>query len=499
MFKNWKMNREQIVGIVAIVSLFVIYPLVMTNGYFNLTFTKYVSFIVITLSLSCLVLWQKGISAFVGTFLDRLDVTSKFMFAFLLAQVVAFIFSKNKTISFTGSTDRYMGIVTMCMFVLFFFVIREVEFDKKVFMYVSLTVFDIVVVFSVLQFFKIDCFWLLQYVTNYRAKNFLSTWGNTGLFGIYSVMMSTVALGFYLETQKKQDKFFFGVSSFFVYIAMLISNTDATYLGEMFATILIFVFGVKNRQHFQRFMEVLLLYSCAGSLFHVCYVNIENKRPIAVLGTIAMSYEATIGLLIFGLFGWCVTQWGIREREIVYERISKAVGIVTLTGCIAIPILVIWFSCVDTTSDLGFLGRYFRFNKDWGTGRGYVWTWSAQIFQHFTWQEKLTGAGQGMVPILLQDNYMDEMRRDLGYYFGNAHNVYLHYLLNVGLFGVVSYLGSLVSAVMNGLTERKDKFKRICSIAIICCGIVDFFSISQPITMPLLFFFLAYNSKTVKK
>lgn len=499
MLKKGQMNREHIVGLVAIVLLFAVYPLIMTNGYFNITFTKYITFIVITLILFGLVMWQKRKFFLSDKFFLKPDATSKFMLAFLLAQIVAFIFSKNKAISFTGSTDRNMGFVAMCMFVLFFFVVREIEVDKIALMYIGLSVFDIIVVISVLQFFKVDCFGLLRYVTSYRAKNFLSTWGNTGLFGIYAVMVATMALGFYLLAKNRHEKFFCGVSCFLVYVAMLISNTDATYLGMGIATILIFAFLVKNRQQFQRFMEVLLLYGYAGSLFHFCYENIIDKRPIATLGKIAMSYEVTISLLVLAVFCWCVSRWGIRDRDVVYEKISKTVRIGMLVAFIVIPILVIWFSCVDKTRELGFLGKYFRFDTDWGTGRGYVWTWSAQMFRNFTWQEKITGAGQGMVAVLLEQNYLDVMRKELGYYFDNAHNVYLHYLLNLGILGVVSYLGVLFSKIFSGLYKKNQGNDNIYLIVIICCGIIDFFSISQPITMPLLFFFLALNDKKGKK
>lgn len=58
--------------------------------------------------------------------------------------------------------------------------------------------------------------------------------------------------------------------------------------------------------------------------------------------------------------------------------------------------IMVYFSCIDTKTDLGSFERIIRFNDIWGTHRGFMWIRSIWIFGDASFIEKLFGVGPDM-------------------------------------------------------------------------------------------------------
>ncbi|WP_443598061.1 hypothetical protein [Agathobacter sp.] len=58
-----------------------------------------------------------------------------------------------------------------------------------------------------------------------------------------------------------------------------------------------------------------------------------------------------------------------------------------------------------------------------------------------------------MVPQLLKDAYWNDMKTQMGYYFNNAHNFFLHQLLTIGIVGVVSYIALLIALIVKAIRK----------------------------------------------
>ena len=128
------MDSKKIYGNVVTFVLLGFYPLIMTNGYFNITITKYVVFgsITILMIFAFALDWswkgKKKIEQSVAEILigewKKLSLCDKFMLGFLMAEIMAFFISKDKYISFTGVTNKYMGLFTAILLACLYFIVR---------------------------------------------------------------------------------------------------------------------------------------------------------------------------------------------------------------------------------------------------------------------------------------------------------------------------------------------------------------------------------------
>ena len=128
---------------------------------------------------------------------------------------------------------------------------------------------------------------------------------------------------------------------------------------------------------------------------------------------------------------------------------------------------VIYFTAIDTKTDLGELDRTLRFSDSWGTHRGFMWNKALEEFGKLSFVKKLFGTGPETFYYTFSPHFAELYDR-----FGDgstdaAHNEYINYLLNIGIVGLAAYLTFAGSALV-----------RVVNIAL-------------PIATPLFFIFVA--------
>ena len=76
--------------------------------------------------------------------------------------------------------------------------------------------------------------------------------------------------------------------------------------------------------------------------------------------------------------------------------------------------------------------------------------------------------------------------------YDNAHNELLQYLVTTGLLGMVSYIGLFISSVIY-IFKRANKrvIANVCIVAMVGYFAQAIINISQPITTPFFFIFMA--------
>ena len=71
---------------------------------------------------------------------------------------------------------------------------------------------------------------------------------------------------------------------------------------------------------------------------------------------------------------------------------------------------------------------------------------------------------------------------------GNTHNVYLGYLVNLGVFGAAAYAAAAVCSLVTWVRRRADgAIYPALGAAFVCYMIQDFFGIGLCLTAPMLF------------
>ena len=147
------MNCRKVCGNLTIFIMFGFYPLFMTNGYYNITLTKYAVFGIVTLLMSMWViisifnkhrLWENQ-SEIIDKTWKNMTMSDKCVLTFMVAELLAFLGSENKYIAFTGCTNKYMGFFTAMLLTLLYILIRCTEINM-VFFTVTAEIADCLIV-----------------------------------------------------------------------------------------------------------------------------------------------------------------------------------------------------------------------------------------------------------------------------------------------------------------------------------------------------------------
>ena len=185
------------------------------------------------------------------------------------------------------------------------------------------------------------------------------------------------------------------------------------------------------------------------------------------------------------------------HKEIVYKIIDTVIWIIWGILVAGFVFAFIYFSVINRNLEYHGLEEILRFDKKWGTDRGYVWTWLWSLFCDAGIVQKLFGAGQGGVAIILCENFGEEMFNGLGYFFENAHSAYLHILSTLGIFGLVSYVLFLGSSIVRAFKAKDYRIAIAVALTVYAC--VDIVTVTRPNTIVILSLLLALCQKETEK
>ena len=139
------------------------------------------------------------------------------------------------------------------------------------------------------------------------------------------------------------------------------------------------------------------------------------------------------------------------------------------------------------------------FNDAWGTNRGYAWIRSMEVFKEFfTTKDKIFGYGPETFRVLMENYYLGELGNVI---FDNAHNEYLHYLITIGLFGMLSYMAWLGTSIFWMARNLKDRPEvAACLFALAAYAVQATVNLNLPVAMPVTVQLLAMGvSRQLKK
>lgn len=492
-------------GVVIAIIMFCIYPLFMTNGYYNVTVSKeglfgsvaIVSFFFLYgMAYMERVKKEKGfhVRKF-GEIWNSMALADCWMTGFAIASFFAFIFAKYREVAFSGCTDSYQGFFFVILLAMMYFVVRKLGAVTEKIIFIMAAGMDITVLLALWQFMGGDPFGLFVGLSEQtdHVGNYLSTLGNTAVFGLYITLLLPVCGYAYCKIESVIGHIVLAISSLIGIMGVLCSNTDATYLGFFCSVVFLGMILMGTRKTCLRYLELLGVYGVGGLLFQAIYQNCNNARALStivskIVETSLVKWGVALLILLVcrGMLSFLI------KKEKVYQVLKVLVRIVVIVVVVVVFILFFYFSLADRETNLGGLEKYLRFNEEWGTQRGYVWSWLASIFSKAGIVQKVFGAGQGSVVLELFTYYRTEMIEGLGYFFDNAHNVYLHYLTTMGINGCMMYLGLLFGTLWQGLhqSEEKNSYRKGVAVAVAAYAVQGFFSILEPITVPILIFFL---------
>lgn len=213
----------------------------------------------------------------------------------------------------------------------------------------------------------------------------------------------------------------------------------------------------------------------------------ERKRdrllliPGALAVAILLLCDVDAG--VAALFGCVLVTVPVVIRNRRAARIAGCVsGGATVLG---LGVLYFWPGTSGTLWEISEV-LHGRLSDEFGSHRGEIWKQAWALFREKPW----FGSGPGTVSdrfTIRWSRYIEALGRDRVVGVDNAHNVFLGYLVNIGVFGALSYIAAFVSSTVTWLRRRDDALYAAIGSALLCYMIQEFFGLGIVVTEPMLF------------
>lgn len=477
--------------------LLAIYPIILTNKYFNITATRYLTFTItsVVFFALCLILKIQTVNKPKIKSLPQISDFSHadiFFSLFVLVSVFSTFSSSYGVAAISGGAGRRMGMLMILstffayLFISKFYRIREYEF-----IFFGL-IGSFMGLFGLLQYIGLDPMGFLEGLSELDKVRFISFMGNINIYSSFICIVLPLAMYMFCFSEKKQNSIFWLLVTSATFIGFLTTISDSGYLGVGAAIIVLALLTAKEKETFKRFFYIIITLLLSGGIFKLVWILYgDPDRPSSVPNDIITEPRVIFaGVLISALAILAINRFDISEKA--FSIIKRFIIFATVTVIVAFVATAIWFTLVDKTAEIGILSNYFRLSQRWGNGRGYAWTKLLEIFSELPLHKKLIGTGPDTIAYEMVSRHNEEMHELFGFYYDNAHNELIQYLVTLGLWGLLTYLCLVGSAIKSSL--RADSvIGRAMILPIVGYLVQSLVNISQPMTTPLFFVFLALS------
>lgn len=507
--------------------MLVIYPLALHDHYFDITYTKYTVFKVGVILFA--VIWAMGLvivltginagdmkgrhaggNVKVGT-MDKLKAvicdgvygTDICMVLFFISGVMSFIMAEDKKNAFTGAQGRYCGLAFMILiFIMYIIVSARVSNMEKMWSLISMVfvlVSSVTFIIAILQNIGFDPFKLLDGINRKQRNIYVSTFGNIDIFGSFICIALPLFMGLYVTEKSNIKRIVYGIGVFAGFMAFIPANADVVFAG-VGAAIIAVLFATVYMERVDRLFELVMLGS-GGYLGMVLLRMLVGTNGAKITGFNRLAEHPALLVIIFAvvLFIRLIIQVYInRNKTEIYINENKSevyinnqkngtgIKLIIALAVVLIPgIAVIIYGRKNNLA-------MFDFNDKWGSYRGYIWRRVTGLYGELPFVQKIFGYGNESIRSLMDDRFYDEMLQVTGTVYDNAHNEYLQYLVTQGLFGMLSYGGVVVTAVIAGVKKiKKSPYILGLLLAVVSYGVQAIFNVNQCITTPYMFIMTA--------
>lgn len=507
--------------------MLVIYPLALHDHYFDITYTKYTVFKVGVILFA--VIWAMGLvivltginaggmkgrhaggNVKVGT-MDKLKAvicdgvygTDICMVLFFISGVMSFIMAEDKKNAFTGAQGRYCGLAFMILiFIMYIIVSARVSNMEKMWSLISMVfvlVSSVTFIIAILQNIGFDPFKLLDGINRKQRNIYVSTFGNIDIFGSFICIALPLFMGLYVTEKSNIKRIVYGIGVFAGFMAFIPANADVVFAGVGAAVIAV-LFATVYMERVDRLFELVMLGS-GGYLGMVLLRMLVGTNGAKITGFNRLAEHPALLVIIFAvvLFIRLIIQVYINRNkteiyinenksEVYINKQKNGTGIKLIIALAVVIISVIAVIIYGRKNNLAM----FDFNDKWGSYRGYIWRRVTGLYGELPFVQKIFGHGNESIRSLMDDRFYDEMLQVTETVYDNAHNEYLQYLVTQGLFGMLSYGGVVVTAVIAGVKKiKKSPYILGLLLAVVSYGVQAIFNVNQCITTPYMFIMTA--------
>lgn len=432
---------------------------------------------------------------FTERFLYEISLTDAAVIDYTCVLMLSYFLSPYKAEALWGTAGWYMGLGTQLIMVgIYFFVSRFFEADKiQDFLY-----FIGIVSFFLMLWGLLNRFSVYPIEMEYSAPSFISSMGNINWFcGYYSVVFCIGAVLYFIS----EDMWIrlLGIGHALTAFALgAVEGSDSAFLSLGVLFFILFLYAFTETEKMKRFLDLVTLYGLSCQMLRaidVCFpdsLNLENVVIDFMLG------NATLLLMVIAIALRMIvnTQDGIRgnqDRDWICDYVkirSTIIWILIVTAVIYIILLVV---NTKYPGSIGLLSEYslFCFNEKWGSNRSTTWRDGFLIFETMTPLQKVFGVGPDCFAIHASNNpVISEMieKQFGGNRLTNAHNEMITLLVNVGIWGLITFCVAFVSSVSRLMKRLSQNPLALIFIVSICSYLIhNQFSFQQILNTPYIY------------
>ena len=302
--RNYEKNRNKIiesfriVAFLYLITMLCVFPYYLKNSYSSCRSDKYHFFVIVTLIAMCAIgvffaiNYQKRPGGAVDIPLvdyanrSQLNLADISLLTFwgvnLLSSIFATISGGDFYVFFNGDNGRNMGLLTITMIVVAYFIISRFFVYKSRLFCVILICMSFMSILAILNYYYIDPLSLFERYQRQQhvIKNFTSTIGNKNFFSSLICIALPLAMGVAIAIKDKITYCIANICVGIQFAALIVATSDGGFLGCFAGIATLFFVSAKDLKRLSRFfvcLATLLVFSKSTRIFsHIFQLHQEQ-------------------------------------------------------------------------------------------------------------------------------------------------------------------------------------------------------------------------------
>ena len=485
---------ERFLGDIYIGLILIVFILALPRGYYDVSTPKLMIFYISAIVVLIITLVTGNSCK------DKKYIFSPLILLFLLSVLLTTILNYS-TDAMLGTNEYGVGALYMCTSLIIITCFKFLDFHKSFFIRASVYTSYILVIMACYQTFGFDLFNLWSSIeVDFDNTMYIATLGNRGFFGCYMVAVFSMAIYMYIN---ETDVAFWekALGIFSCAIGLILANTSGTLIGALIGAIVILYISGRTRAGLRKIFEIASIVAVAWLTFGVCYFGLSDKFNFVSLDAISKTLISpifTIVLLLLSSVGIVIlNRQDITDKS--SKKFTKIITIIGIVGILLIPISIVIYTFSYKENPENTFSSFLYFDAWWGTGRGFIWSKTFEMLSDNTIVEWIFGNGIGSYSDEFVARYGSLLMEQFSAYYNDAHNIFLQWVYEYGLFGLANLVAAITMTIENGL-KSKDTFFKYMAVALIAMIVCQSFLVVQDITLTIIVLYIAIiNSSCNKK
>ena len=502
--------------------IIVVHPFYYTQGYARIGTDKYEFFYRTGLVAFVCILPLVGIYLALSFFIQyrlekseefpfgKLSLTDKFVLGYGAAVLLSYFFSEYRDAGvygdvWKGTIGWFMGACSQLMFVGIYFAVSRFWKKSKVLPVLWLPVLLVVFLLELANRFGVRPIEMEN-----ASPGFISTIGNINWYCGYIVILLFGMMYYFWADAEKNTYVRIGLAVWLtIGFASLITQGSLSGLLALGAGFLcLYLLSMSSGERVEQVLACLVCLGLACCGVYFLRGRFEEKYTYQdPVWDYLTNHPLAVVILILGLAGWgMVKYWNTEKKAPVKAYTYVGYGMCGLAGIGMLVYIILLTVNTKLPGSLGALSEntWFTFDNSWGSSRGATLIAAWKCFADQDLWSKIVGVGPDAMVMYINSEKNPQLYALVREVFGslnltNAHNEWLTILVNEGLFGLITYAGIMISAMVRFLKAgRECALTGACGMAVLAYTVNNMVSFQQAMAATTLFLVLGIGEACMR-